>query len=160
MTTPPKKIKIEFQIHNIDKIEYHEIDFNEYGLTSNDIKNSKFKFGIHLKFNEDEETIAQNIKVIAYYPSGKKELELYGIEAVFQYKIKNFLKIFKHDIDNTYNIPDPFMAMLLGISISGTRGMLVSLNQTTEYKNIILPLFDPKRIIKDYRKWRKSKDQS
>ena len=140
------------------KVSHFENDFSEYGLKSLNLRKTGFQLGIHLGIRADEELITHKIETIAMHKEGKKENELFGIGAIFAYKIKNFENLFPKNRKNQYGIPDELVIMLLGMSISGIRGMLIGSNTKPEYNKIILPPINTKQLLIDYQKNIKSSD--
>ena len=148
-----KKVKsksVEITISEIRKISSFEIDFREYGIVSLKREDVHFKNSLSIGLDGSKEIISNRLKLTAVYMKSKEEKQIFGVEAIFIYKIKKFEKHFTKNEDNTYRIPNEFMANLLGISISGIRGMLAGLTTVPEYSKFIMPPIYTNQMLNDY----------
>jgi len=143
-----RPIKIEFRIDEIAKISHVERDPIDYGLSVSDLKKENMQVSVNLSIDDKKGKISFKIKAQFMHSNGKEEVDLFGIESLYRFKIKNF-KQFKTDKPEDFDIPDRFMSDLFTISICGTRGMLAVLNTNPAYKNFVLPLMDPLQIVKE-----------
>lgn len=152
MNTKEKETKIEYRIAEIKKLRHCENDYHNFGLTESDIKRSKFGLGISLGIEGENGFLSFKIKAHFLCPHQDKEIELFGLESLFKFQIKEFKKHFLKKSPDEFSIPDPLMLNLLNIAISGTRGMLAVLNTNPSYINYTLPLLNPVQILKSLQK--------
>lgn len=153
-----KSITLEFRIDEIKIINFFENSYLEYKLKSPNIMKGKCDLGFKVKIDPEKNTVAIPIKATFYFLEKDERYELFGIEAVYIYKIKNFSEKFCVDKDGKHNIPDSFIKTLLGTTISGIRGMLVALHKIPEYQKIILPMFDTTRLLDVFKKRNETMD--
>ena len=146
-----KKKSIAFGIADISKVNHWEKDPKIFDLTASNLKKAEMEMGVNIKFDADNGMIIFGIKVKLSHRTPEVDIDLFGIETLYKFKVKNFKKYFKTDKPNTWNIPDPFMANLLMIATCGTRGMLSVLNTNPAYKGHILPLINPIEFIKKFK---------
>ena len=124
------------------------------GLSRKDIKNGTVKLNVGHKVDQAKNSVSILLNVIFKSKKNDKEFDLFGIESVHSFQIKGISKLLSAD-KTKINIPDDFMLAFLNISISGTRGMLAILNANPDYASIILPLIDPKSLLKDIKEKQK-----
>ena len=137
-----------FRISEIRKISHFENDFHDYGLKEKDIKNITFKLNLELDIDCDNSKISQRVKC-TFHNDNNDEQRLFGIETITSFILKNFNNVVtKKDCDE-YNLPDGLVELFLDISMSHTRGMLAALNTNSIYQKTVLPLIDPKEILKN-----------
>lgn len=152
MTTKKKqKTSVKYKIKSLKITRFFENDYENLGLTSDDIKNCKLEYSVGLNINSEEETISFVIGA-TYYKILKKSNErkdLFGIEAEYVYKCQNFKEKFPPQSDETVDIPDALMTELLQIAIHGTRGMMVAQANNPVYKKMFLPQIDFQALLKN-----------
>ena len=154
MEDKKKKMGVFFKLHNADIIEYSEKNFSEYGFKATDVKKGPCEIGFNIKGSPKKGLISIFLMAKFYLKQNKKNYELFTIETVHKFKIKNFSATFKPNKKGKmlYNMPDMFVKHILGIAIGGTRGMLIASNKNPRYKNIILPLLDISKLLDSYKR--------
>ncbi|MCD4819543.1 MAG: hypothetical protein K8S23_12715 [Candidatus Cloacimonetes bacterium] len=137
------KQQVNFKLIEVEKIKFFENDPAEIGFN-----NTKVDTKIHteLKINMKQGIIGIILE-IAFSLKEKPEINLFGIKTEHTYKIQEISKIVKKITNNGFNIPDQFLAILISVAYSGTRGMLSVLVTNKKYKKIILPIVDPKKLL-------------
>jgi len=144
-----KRLSFQYKLIEVKKLSYFENNIEEYNLRPRINKNkTPFELNVQILINDSEGIIEIILKLIFYQIEDDKRIELFGIKTSHKFKIKNFKNVFPKNDKNEYLIPDQVIATFLGVSISGTRGMLVVLNTNQYYKDILLPLITPLDIIK------------
>lgn len=146
------KNKLEFRIVSIKKQSYFQNEYSKYGLGTSDIKKGFVKVKTNVQNENKNGVVSIILNIVFGTNKGKKYYELFGIEAVHNFQIRNFAKIFSNVQKDSFNIPDELMIMFLNISLSGTRGMIVALNTNPDYSNIILPIINPKDLLEEIKK--------
>ncbi|MFO7896517.1 MAG: hypothetical protein R6U84_06275 [Candidatus Cloacimonadales bacterium] len=148
MTIRDKKdeLKINFALIKVEKLKFFENDPNEIGFDEK--SKDKINTAIHteLDVNIEAETIGIILE-INFKSSNDNNIDLFGIKTRHLYKINNIKTVVKEIDKNNFNIPDRFLASLISIAYSGTRGMLVILNNNNKYKNLLLPLVQPTKLL-------------
>jgi hypothetical protein len=149
------EIPIEFKIAEIKKLSHCEKDYSEYGLSEKDLKSVRYEFNLKFEIDVDRESL---IFILISNCDAEKENQsyhLFDLEILYRFKIKNFRKVFELDErNNLLQVPDPLMASLLGMVISGVRGILAVVNTNPIYRNFIMPIVDVNSIIESFQKKR------
>lgn len=142
--------KIEFKIEEIKILNFFENDPSNFNINKSQYNAADVDIGFNLKINDKDENIDIILKTI-FHLKENKNIVFFGLNSLFRYKIANFSKSIKK-IGNNYQIPDKFLKILLELSLSGTRGMIVPLLSIQEYKHLILPIIDPMNLLKNIKK--------
>ena len=132
------KKSIRFRLLEIKKIRFYQSNYLDFGLSKEDVLKGNLKIGVNFELSPNEETISLFLKLDFCHT----DHELFGIETVHKYKIKDFKNAIQYDENKTFNVPDEIMKLWIGIAISDTRGMLLILNSYSEYSRITLPLIN------------------
>ena len=158
MNQESEKIKksIRFRLLEIKKIRFYQNNYLDLGLIKEDVQKGNMKIGVNFKIVPDEETISLFLKMDFCHT----EHELFGIETVHKYKIKDFKHAIQYNENKTFNVPDEIMKLWIGIAISDTRGMLVILNSGSDYSRIILPLINLDAFLRSIKKSMKIEQSS
>jgi hypothetical protein len=151
------KSKMEFRIASIKKQSYFQNEYSKFGLGILDIKKGFVKVKTNIQIDNKNGIASILLNIVFGTNKQKKHFELFGIETVHNFQIRNFAKIFSGTKKEPFEIPDELMVMFLNISISDTRGMLVALNTNQDYTNIILPIINPKNLLEEIKKRPKRK---
>ncbi|MBC8383772.1 MAG: hypothetical protein H8E22_08240 [Candidatus Cloacimonetes bacterium] len=130
---------IIYKIHEAKKISYFENDLSDLGLPNKKINNSLVDYNVSFKIDDEKSLIQIKFSAKFYLKKNKKKFDLFGIDTLHGFKIKNFNKSIKRD-NNSYRIPDILMLTFLNLSVSGSRGMLAILNSKYEYCDILFPI--------------------
>ena len=109
--TKAKEVKLEFKIMEIKKISHFEKDFQQYGLSSSDVRDGSMNLNLGLSFDQKNELAIFNIKINCHTLDNK--YLLFGIESVFKYKIKGINENFRNDDIQSYQLPKPLMSVLV-----------------------------------------------
>ncbi len=147
MTDKLKK-DIQFKITDIRKINHFENDFEKYEIDENELKNINFKLNLGLHFDPEKNKISFRIKCTF---AGQKNVQndLFGIETITGFVLKNFNEIVTVDEFDEYQIHNEIIEFFLTLSLAHTRGMLAALNTNPKYQNIILPFVNAKDVLKN-----------
>lgn len=150
MNQKSEKIKksIRFRLLEIKKIRFYQSNYLDFGLSKEDVLKGNLKIGVNFELSPNEEIISLFLKLDFCHA----DHELFGIETIHKYKIKDFKNTIQYDENKTFNVPDEIMKLWIGIAISDTRGMLVILNSDSEYSRIILPLINLDAFLRSIKK--------
>ena len=146
LTNNKDDIKIDFGLINVEKLKFFENDPDEIKFDEN--KKNEVNTVIHteIEVNIINQTIGITLEI--YLKSiVDTDIDLFGIKTRHLYKIKNIESIVKKVENDNFNIPDNFLATLISIAYSGTRGMLVILITNNKYRKIFLPLVQPTKLL-------------
>ena len=153
--TQSKKLEknqtIEFRITEIKKISYFQNDFSVYGLVKSDISKGEVSLSINFQLVEEVESVAVYVNTNFSVNKDEKRIELFGIETIHTFAIRNIKNKFYDEKYKNYDIPDNILLTFLNMSVSGTRGMLVALCSNPAYSNIILPIINPFDLLNAYK---------
>lgn len=139
---------ISFSLLEIKKIRFYQSNYLDFGLSKEDVLKGNLKIGVNFELSPNEEIISLFLKLDFCHA----DHELFGIETIHKYKIKDFKNTIQYDENKTFNVPDEIMKLWIGIAISDTRGMLVILNSDSEYSRIILPLINLDAFLRSIKK--------
>ncbi len=150
MNQKSEKIKksIRFRLLEIKKNRFYQSNYLDFALSKEDVLKGNLKIGVNFELSPNEETISLVLKLDFCHA----DHELFGIETVHKYKIKDFKNAIQYDENKTFNVPDEIMKLWIGIAISDTRGMLVILNSDSDYSRIILPLINLDAFLRSIKK--------
>lgn len=138
--------QVSFGLIEVEKIKFFENDPSEIEFSN--ITTNKINTNIHTELEIDMEKGTIGIILdIGFNLKDKSDVSLFGIKTKHVYLIKDFSNIVIKVNDNGFNIPDQFLAILISVAYSGTRGMLSVLVTNIKYKKIILPVVDPKKLL-------------
>lgn len=151
------KSKLEFRIRSIKKQSYFQNEYSKFGLVASDIKKGFVTVKTSLQIDNKNGIVSILLNIVCGTDKNKKHYDLFGLEAVHNFQIRNFAKIFSDVQKDNVKVPDELMVIFLNISISGARGMLVALNSNQDYANIILPVINPKDLLEEVKKKPKKK---
>lgn len=138
--------QVSFGLIEVDKIKFFENDPEEIGFDNTTINKINTEIHTELEINIEKGTIGIILEV-GFNLTEKSEVKLFGIKTKHIYKIQDISKIVKKINNDSFNIPDQFLAILISVAYSGTRGMLIVLVTNDKYKKIILPIVDPKKLL-------------
>jgi hypothetical protein len=144
-----KKIKIpniQYRLEEIKKINFFQRDYESLGLTKQEIKKGDVSLSSKIDFKE--QGVVFWLKSDFFIEKDSIRKDLFGIETSYSFAVKNFKKIFYDEELNVWNVPDPIMGTFMGITVSGTRGMLAALVTDPDYSKIYLPLVNPIELLK------------
>ena len=148
-----KKIQLQFRLIEVKKLSYFENNLEDFEFKDKiDINKLPFQLGVLFSVNDKNGTIEIILKLTYYYNYNDKKYDLFGLNSSHKFEIKDFISTFDKNEKNEYFIPDQITANFLGMSISGTRGMLAVLNTNHHYNKIILPLINPSDVLKSGKK--------
>ena len=139
---------ISFSLLEIKKTRFYQSNYLDFGLSKEDVLKGNLKIDVNFELSPNEETISLFLKLDFCHT----DHELFGIETVHKYKIKDFKNAIQYDENKTFNVPDEIMKLWIRIAISDTRGMLVILNSDSEYSRIILPLINLDAFLRSIKK--------
>ncbi len=138
-----KKIEIELPIELTD---VKLIDFNVISELPESLKKSglsrdkvQFEFNIEMKINASDESIVIEANT-KYFADKEKTIYLGNIVSSGEFKVSNI----NESMNKTKGqLPNAFLASLMGIVLSSARGMLVIKSKNTIMEGIILPPINP-----------------
>jgi len=142
---------ISYRIGSIRTNEFYEKDYTEYGIKEEELKGGHCNIGFGLKVEAEKGRLIFPMKV-DFYVKGDEKARLFGVQTVHSFIIKDFKKQIIQDKQGKYDLPDYLIERLLGIVLGGTRGILVASVTIPEYKKIILPLIDTKKLMIEMKK--------
>lgn len=147
---------VQFRIEELRKIRYFENNHEDYGITEK-IDLASIKVDAGFEISEELESLVIKLKVVFLKSPEEENQQLFGIETLSRYRIKDFKKYFKEG-DKTFGFPEKALIHFIALSISSTRGMLAVLNTNPAYQHMILPPLDPKPFIENLSKKIREKD--
>lgn len=142
-----KQLKQKSISYDLDFIGTNRFYENHLDLEKEKVKKGKCNIGFGLNVDSKQGRLSFPIKV-EFFPNTGENVPLFGIETVHSFTIKDFQNHLKKDENGKFHIPDGLIERLLGLAISGTRGMLVASVNLPEYKKVFLPLVDISRLLK------------
>lgn len=115
-----------------------------------DIENISVQYAQNSAFNFEEKAIRIRLEILMQALNNEdKEMGLnaeYGLE--FHFVIEN-LDEFTEAEEGTKTINGTLGSTLMGIAYSTARGIVFDRTQGTHFKGVILPVIDPKELIKN-----------
>ncbi len=139
--------QLQFRIVEVKKLSYFQNDHVNLGLSTSDIAKGLVNISPHLESDINKSILSVFLKVVFFTKKQDVTFELFGIETLHRFQIKDFQKKIIVSKDDAIQIPDDLVLTFLNVSISGTRGMLVALNANPAYASIILPILSPKELL-------------
>jgi hypothetical protein len=107
--TQSKKLEknqtIEFRITEIKKISYFQNDFSVYGLVKSDISKGEVSLSINFQLVEEVESVAVYVNTNFSVNKDEKRIELFGIETIHTFAIRNIKNKFYDEKYKNYDIP-------------------------------------------------------
>lgn len=143
-----KEVEITFRILEIKKISHSEYDYSEYGLTEEDLKRAQGQVVVKFAIINDEECLAFTVESSYECKKDKENYTLFSLEVLYKFQIKDFNNIFKSTQPEEVKIPDQFLQTLMGIAISGARGIQAVVNTNQRYKNVFIPIVNTKEMLR------------
>lgn len=144
-----KKTQIQFKIIKIEKLSYYENDLQKLGLKEKKIKNSNVDYGASIIIEREPGIVSFTTIAKFYVEKQTKRFDLFGIEVLHSFKIKNFNDVISSLNNSEFQIPNDIMHLFLNISISGMRGMIALLNTKTEYCELVFPIVNTEKLLED-----------
>lgn len=134
--------KIFFQISSIKLISFHQYIIEDLDENKPAQINIGAKFGI----NKEKSLIATFIKT----DFSQDDKEFLGIEVAHNFKLKDN-SVLDNCTPEELKLPLTFLRTIVGISISGTRGLLAGINTNRPFNRFLIPLVNPKYLVLDNR---------
>ncbi|MBI5403446.1 MAG: hypothetical protein HY959_08590 [Ignavibacteriae bacterium] len=137
-------LNVTYKIIKVKVLSYSVL-YNEDILSGKRKPDFVFDISItnNIKFDLKTTEIIASVKV--YTDSDKSELAG-EIKTLNEFEVINFDEVIKKE-ENKINIPTNFLATIIGLSISNTRGMMIAKSTGTILENAILPILNPFDII-------------
>lgn len=132
---------VSFNIASISTIRFYE---NQIELGPKEQGKCQLGFGLNIDSKNGRLIFPMKVK---FFSVSDNQNPFLGIETVHSFSVPNFSKLFKKDANGKFYIPDGLIERLLGLAISGTRGMLVASVTIPEYKKLFLPIVDISRLL-------------
>lgn len=146
-----EKKSIQYRIAEFKITKHFENELSQTGIKKISLPSTKINFSVTTKFDVPKNILHFMIKVVSYHKIKDKMVELFGLENICSFEIKDLNKILPIE-DDKIKIPDNLMLALLNIVVSGTRGMLVAMNKNPEYASLILPVINSKDLLENIKK--------
>jgi hypothetical protein len=143
---------LRFRIAEIKKISSYENSPKKLNIDPKKIKKSNIRFGLKIEIDEQNGFISIYLKFDNNILIDNVDYNIFGIESLYVFQIKNFQEKYIDQETKKLIIPDDVMISFLNIAIAGTRGMFAVLLKTPKYKKIVLPIFNPKMNSTDAKK--------
>jgi hypothetical protein len=145
--------KIQYRLVEVKKLSYFENNLDDFNFKEKiDLSTVPFRLMVQLYIHDKEGILDIILRLNYFFKDSNKEYDLFGINTSHRFEIKDFTAHFSKNEKEEYSLPDLFFASLLGVTISGTRGMLVVLNAGHQYKDIVLPLLNPIDVLHSIKK--------
>ncbi|NUN08046.1 MAG: hypothetical protein HUU54_02610 [Ignavibacteriaceae bacterium] len=137
------QIQIQFSIADIQTLEF--VIFNLPDIASLDKTKFPFKIEAGFFFEVENKIVGIDIIVDISADSAPNPIVCHMITR-FKFLINNFNEAFTIKEGNiTY--PSQFLITLISISLSTTRGILLSKTESTNLRGIFMPIIDPSKLI-------------
>ncbi|MDP8232600.1 MAG: hypothetical protein P9L91_08035 [Candidatus Zophobacter franzmannii] len=146
INTDTNNKSVNIKLKSVDRMKYYESNPAEIGYKDGGVDLADVGLTTNLVINEKEESISVLLDVV-YKLKEEPEVVLFSISSKHSYEIQNLLNVITKDDKQQCRIPDQLLNMLVSIAYSGTRGMLAVLITSPIYKDLILPIIDPKKLI-------------
>ncbi|MDD3045405.1 MAG: hypothetical protein PHF33_08125 [Candidatus Delongbacteria bacterium] len=145
---------VQHKIVQIDIVEVKKLSYYEKLLESFNkeivLDRKKIPIDFSIKYGIDfKDNLIMLELGVDFRNNDKDKINLFGISTYHKFHISDIQLVLKKEDGNKSSINKPFLANILGIAISSTRGMLAVLNTTDDYKNILLPMINPMAIIEN-----------
>lgn len=149
MTKKISENKIKFGIKKISILDYSIGTSNLSVLNTEPIK-FRFEFNVNFTLNPSENELIydMNLKVI---PEPDHDIVLGTLKIEIRFFVENIVNFLNAD-KTQINLPDVFMATLIGIVISTARGIWASKVMGTKLEKAVLPIINPHDFIKSMKK--------
>ena len=142
-----KKTNIRFRISFIKRISHFEHSLDELKLKERDVKNGNIELNIFINVDEKNDEITFKIDTTFFVNKNKKRIDLFGVEIIHGFEVKNMGALFPRDKKRKLEIPDNFMITLLNAVIGCLRGILLLSRTNPEYQEIYLPALNMRKIL-------------
>ncbi|MBN2769855.1 MAG: hypothetical protein JXR90_04080 [Spirochaetes bacterium] len=144
----------QHKIVQIDIVEVKKLSYYEKLLASFDkeinLDRKKIPVDFSIKYGIDFKDNLFMLELgVDFRNNDKDKINLFGISTYHKFRISDIQLVLKKEEENKSSINKLFLANILGIAISSTRGMLAILNTSDDYKNILLPMINPVAIIEN-----------
>lgn len=147
---------VSIQIVELKNIKYFENPLTDFNFKNNfDPVKAAFRIDMRMAIFEDMEILELILQIVYKNIENGKEYDLFGISTSHKFKILDLKHQLTKDENGQYKVPNQILASMLGISLSGTRGMLSLLNNNDDYRKIILPIMNPTEMLKNLNKVQK-----
>ena len=150
--------KKETKTVSIQILEVKNIKYFENPLTDFNFKNkfnptkAAFRIDMRMAIFEDLEILELILQIVYKNIEDRQEYDLFGITTSHKFKMLELKQHLTKDEKGQYQVPNQILASMLGISLSGTRGMLSLLNNNDDYRKIVLPVMNPTEMLKNLNK--------
>ena len=144
-----QELKISFEIKAVFVTSFN-IELKEEFVQKEEEFKAPFTNFIYEITCKNNAFVPQNIinlqTFVKIFLDPEKKIELGYIQLENVFEIKD-LKLFFNDKENKLNLPKQFQGILIGISLSHTRAMLISKCAGTFLQNAILPIMNPSDFL-------------
>jgi|SRR5690606_17605609 len=144
------------QIINLEILKSGVVDFEikslqEFGLKKISGNQVAYDLDMNVKVDEEKKLIAVFSDLYAYHKEDlkkkKNRRDFYKLSSINEFQVPNFSKLLNEK--GEFQPPDEFVRKIMNISIGGLRGMLAILLTSSDYEEIVLPLFDLSKLNQD-----------
>lgn len=137
------ELKVRFESYKILNFIFREpIDIKS------DFKRNDFKLDFKADFKADLKNNTIGIKLgVNIQLKSKPPVPIAFIEVEYIYKISGLNKIQEDESERGMAIPSEFLATLISLSYSTTRGVLLAKGMGTIIEKVILPIIDPHKLL-------------
>lgn len=146
-TNKEKKVSITFRYHRIHKSSFFENSIDSLDNINIGSEETEYKIETSIRVEADKRNIIIGINA-NLFTKENNPTELLGIKTSHEFLIENFKESIKTE-NGFCQLPDEFMVSILSISYSTVRGMLFESVTEPSYKQILLPLINPKEIYEN-----------
>jgi hypothetical protein len=137
-----KKVKIEFQIKGIELVE---VSLNPPSDSQKKTKVFQYNINLEHRIIPENKWFLNRLNIDIYTDDQKTRVG--HIQTVINFEINNF-DAFLDEEKTKIDLPEDIITTFNSISISTTRGIMFSQFRGTYLHNAILPLVDPKSLVK------------
>jgi len=141
MDVPKKEKPIQFRLNDI-QVTNCSLHKPDQVIKKNQNFGFSFAFGVHFD-KENSEIIIEILSSIYFSP--KRQSVIGEITIQVHFSINNFNDFIEGE--NQFAFPEDFIIMLISISFSTLRGIVIEKTVSTLQHSIILPIINVKEII-------------
>ena len=137
-----RQIQFKFQSYRLVNFYYQEPPEGSINKRQPDLN---FNLQSAFQFNKEKKTISTIFRINIKTKKDKPTL-VSTMEVHFDFKIRNFESFL---IEDSVKVPKDFIAILMNLSVSTARGILLARGAGTILERAILPIIDPRKLIPD-----------
>lgn len=112
------------------------------------IKNIIFSLGVKMKIDSNNNRV-EVVVIVKVFSEKTKKTEIGEVITSNTFEVKNLKRHIKDSNENFNTIPFNLASSIVGISVSNTRGILITKAAGTILSDAIIPIINPSELIKN-----------